>query len=306
MLDPWVRPGRGRFALLLLLGVAVAVGLVATFVAGSAPAVPRAPGTGEVAVDLPAQVWGLLYLSPLIAGFGVLLIRRLTEGSVAGTGVAVGTVVLLILLLLFIYVFSRAGSFHQGTITIAPGSGGGSSSSGYTPPISNNSSSAKNGTAVPGTFVLTIPASALFLGIAGLVACVVALAFPGVISRLVDRRPPRARPAPLARSRVELALEDAGAAIDRGEDPREAVVRLYNRLLAEIAPRVGDVAPLTADEIRLHALAGLGVEAAASETLTRLFEEARYSTHPIGPSDAGRFRDAIRQVQNDILRGVAA
>lgn len=308
MLDPWRSAGRGRSAfviLALLLGLAVAVGLVAILLAGSAPSLPRAQA-GEVTVNLPAEVWGLLLLSPLLVGVAAIILRRLTEGSVRlhHGSVLVTVGVILVFVLLFTYVFGSRGSVDQGTVTVSPGNGGGSTSG---PPHSTNNSTSKvNGTTVPGTYVVTIPAWALGLLLGGLVACVAVLALPGTISRLLDRGSRPDRPSPVVRSRVQTALAYAGAAIDRGEDPRETVVRLYNQLLTNITPRVGDVGPLTADEIRVQALASLGVGPAASETLTRVFEEARYSTHPIGASQAGRFRDAIRLAQNDILRGVAA
>jgi hypothetical protein len=250
-------------------------------------------------------VWGLLCLGPLLVGFGALIVRRITEPGMGVSGrLVVSLVLVIVMLLLFVYLLAAGGgSNDRGSITITAGGGHTNSTR---PPPTNNSTPPVNGTAVPGTYTVTVEPWELLTGVVAVSAVVAALALPGVLGRLLDRPSRRGVAVGTARSQVRSALADAGAAIDRGEDPRETVVRLYVRLLVELEPRVGDVAALTPDEIRRQALAGLGVSAPAAEALTRLFEEARYSTHPIGPSEAGRFREAIRRVESDLVRSVAS
>lgn len=297
---------RGRGALWLVLLVALLVGIVAALLRGAAPA-NGTPPAGQVIINLPTEVWGLLFLSPLIVGFAALILRRLLFGSrPVPSSAVVAFVVVLALLTLFVFLV-HGGNGNQGTVTVAPGppkgGGGGTGNSSGCPNCSP--SSPKNATAPAISFVIgPWVLLALLLGLGTLVA---ALAVPGVISRLVDRGP-RPTPAPgeevheEARAETRAALAEAGAALGRGDDPRTTIVRLYVRLLEEIAPRIGDVAPLTADEIQRGFLVRLGVSGPASEALTRLFEEARYSTHPLGPHDAGRCRSALERVELDLAR----
>jgi len=298
---------RGTVLLAAVLGVAGLAGLVASFLVGSAPAPPR-PHAGQLIVTMPPTVWGLLFLSPLALGFGAILYRRLT-GPVgeypAGTATMVVSILLAALLFLFLLSLGRGGGY--GSISVP-------TSNPTTPPSNlsgglNGTSNASNGTTTPvglsnltfhlGPWVLV----GLVLGICGLV---VVLAIPGMVSRIADRPGKFKADGVPDRAQVQAALAQAAVEIDRGEDPRGTVVRLYVRLLAGIAPKVGDVSCLTASEIRRQALSSLGIRPVASSTLTGLFEEARYSTHPIGPAEAQRFREAVRQAEEDLRRGSAS
>lgn len=300
-----VPPARSPLPLAVVLGLAVVVGVVAVLLAGAAPPPPAAQA-GELVVNLPTAVWGLLCLSPLLVGFAAVLARRLSETSLGFPGRAVVSLAVIVaLLVLFVVLFHTSGSNGQGSVSISRGGGGGT---GNTTPVrtTNNSSRGVNGTSVAGSYSYTISFGVVLAAVVGISALVAVLAIPGALSRLAGRRPGGGPGPAVLRVEILPALQEAGAAIERGEDPRETVVRLYVRLLREIGPRVGDVSFLTADEIRQQALAGLGVSAGASEALTRLFEEARYSTHTIGAADAGRFREAIRQVESDLQRSSAS
>jgi len=307
MAAPSSGPGRAPWLLYVLLGLAVLVGVVASLLSGASPS-PPPTHAGQLTVELPAQVWGLLMLSPLLVGVGVLIARRFTEGtSRLSSRDLAAFAVLIVFLLLVVYLLHPVGSGAQGTISISKGQGPGCGNCSKVPPPPPppHNSSPKNGTAVAPSFVVNLGPWVLWLLVLGVTAIVAALAVPGVISRLADRssRPPRRPPAGPA---VQSALADAAAAIDRGEDPREVVVRLYIRLLDEVAPRFGDVSVLTPDEIRSAALLPLGVSPPPAEALTRAFEEARYSTHDIGEDDASRFREAIRTAEVDLARSSAS
>ena len=106
----------------------------------------------------------------------------------------------------------------------------------------------------------------------------------------------------VADRRPLAAVREARAALGRAADPRSTILRLYGQLLAELESAVGNVACATAEEIRLGPLQRLGVEPPLAIVLTRLFETARYSRHPLGLEDAARFGDAFQAVE----RGLAS
>ncbi len=143
-----------------------------------------------------------------------------------------------------------------------------------------------------------------FLGIAvGLSAVVAVLAVPGMLGRLLDRR--RRAPAPIglavtSPTLARLAVREARLAIEAGESPREAIVRLYARLIGRVAPRGDDLAASTAEEIQRNRLEALRVPPARSAELTQMFEVACYSSHPIGRPDADRFVETMRAVERDL------
>jgi len=308
----------GWLVLVLVVGIALLVGLVALLIGGTSlpsPSASRGGTPNQLFIQLPDQVWGLLLLSPLIAGLAGILIQRARSGVVRPRGRLIAMfVVVLILGLIFIYLVVGSGAHNAGTAGIGSGGGGsggtGGSGGGGSGGIGGSGGNG-NGSYPAPLVSVSIPPWVLFGVVVGLGACVGALAIPGVLARLVDRpsRPGRglsAEEREEARGEVRAALAEAGAALGRGEDPRATIVRLYVRLLGEIAPRIGDVDALTAQEIHRQILTTLGVSGPASEALTRLFEEARYSTHPVGADDAGRCRVAIEQVERDLARSAAA
>jgi Domain of unknown function (DUF4129) len=131
------------------------------------------------------------------------------------------------------------------------------------------------------------------------------------LSRMVDRRrplapPPSAPPAvspPPGPAEVRSALREAALAIEAGETPRDSIVRMYARLVGRVAPAPDELRTWTAEEIQRNTLADLCVPAARSEELTQIFEEACYSTHPIGPPDANRFVETMRAIERDLFMG---
>jgi hypothetical protein len=121
-----------------------------------------------------------------------------------------------------------------------------------------------------------------------------------------DRGPTGGPGGPVDRESLREALARASAELDHGDDPRETIVRLYVTLLASLAPQVGDVTAATPEEIRHAHLVRLGVRANASEDLTRLFESARYSTQPMGATEASKFRETLRAAEEDLGHGSMA
>jgi len=292
----------GPPAVLVVVLFAAVVGVVGAVLAGAAPS-PQTPHAGELIVNLPMAVWGLLFLAPLLAGLGALILRRmLLQTAKHSRATILGLVVVLALALLFVFVLSKAPS-GSGMFTIVGSSGN------YTAPApgSNNSSGPPGSVPVP-TVSVPVPGWALMALVAGLAVVVGTLAIPGTLGRILDprrSRPAAAEPA-VDPQQVQQAIAEASRAIERGDDPRQTIIHLYLRLLEEFSPRLGNVDHLTAEEIRGIPLARLHVRPDAAEALTRLFEEARYSTHPVGPADASRCLAALRAVEADLSRPAAA
>lgn len=289
-----------------VLVAAALFALAAVLLVGTPGSAPGSPGTsnpssGEVTIELPLAVWGLLFLSPLIVGLGAIIYRRLTEPGVR----SVGGAVIGVLVLLLLYVLLMHGSGGTGSVSVGP----------PPPPPANNTTGGGGSSGGGGgggfgsaSFHLSIPPYVPWLTAGGLCVVVGLLALPGVVSRFADRArksgggaAPRTDP-----GEVAAAFSDARAALDRGADPRETIVRLYVRLLGLVAPAAGELAAETPEEIRQLHLATVGVPSDAATTLTRTFEEARYSTHPIDADRLARAQAAMRAAEAAIRRGATA
>jgi hypothetical protein len=97
-------------------------------------------------------------------------------------------------------------------------------------------------------------------------------------------------------------LAHARQELEGARDPRAAILALYATLLARVAPIVPDLDRSTAEEIRVHHLVRLGIRESAARTLTRIFEEARYSSHRLGPEQVTQATQAIRMAESDLAR----
>jgi hypothetical protein len=182
------------------------------------------------------------------------------------------------------------------------GSGGGSSGGGTGSGGNNTSGTPPRGAAPVRGLSFQVP-NWVFLVIAVTLSLVVALlAEPGILRRLFSRRPSPQDAVPLPPLPADwgAAIQETRLAIERGEVPRESIVRLYGRLLGRVSPSVGDLDASTAEEIQRTRLEPLRVPSERSETITRMFEEARYSTHPIDRPAADRFVATMREVENDL------
>jgi hypothetical protein len=188
---------------------------------------------------------------------------------------------------------------------------GGSGIGGHGPPgghgngtgSANNSTGLLAGTHPPGAVSVGIPNWVLLVVAVGLSAVVGVLAIPGVLSRLLDRRRRSSALGTAERAEVRAVFRDARLAIERGESPRDAIVRLYGRLIGRIVPVSSDLAASTAREIQRTRLAQLHVLPERSEAITLMFEEACYSAHPIGPASVDRFVETLRSVDLDLSVG---
>jgi hypothetical protein len=193
-----------------------------------------------------------------------------------------------------------SGGSHNGTGGSSGGGKGGGNTSGGGGVGPGNSSKGPATTRTSAAWQLPPWASLLAPGL--LAVPIVLLVVPALRNRA--RRGPAGRRDDLAAraaAQMQAALRDAAARLERAADPREVVIGLYLRLLGEVAPQMGDVGPRTAGEIRDGHLIRLGVRRETADQLTRLFEEARYSSHPIDLTMTQRAREAIRVAEADIL-----
>ncbi|MCI4322849.1 MAG: DUF4129 domain-containing protein [Thermoplasmata archaeon] len=95
---------------------------------------------------------------------------------------------------------------------------------------------------------------------------------------------------------AKRALEEAIDSLDReGSDPRLAIRAAYARLLLRAQNRLPPLDPATPREIEELLVHRLRVAPSVAGELTALFEEARYSTHPLGPETVERARRLLGQ-----------
>jgi hypothetical protein len=107
-------------------------------------------------------------------------------------------------------------------------------------------------------------------------------------------------PPGVVREYAATALSRARTELDRSSDPRSVIGRLYRELISHLPPIANVHVYRTPGEIRDAHLLPMGVRPVAAEQLTRLFEEASYSSHPIGPTELSRAREAIQMAEIDL------
>lgn len=108
--------------------------------------------------------------------------------------------------------------------------------------------------------------------------------------------PGRSRAALVRQAREEIAATLARLESDPNADPRALIEALYAKLLGTLEPKVEHLGPKTAREVEALAVAQLSLPRAAARELTDVFEEARYSTHPVTRNDADRARSALGRI----------
>lgn len=288
---------RPPIVLLTILGVALAAGAAASLLAGSntSSGVPAGPAS-ELVVPARWFVYGLLGV--FLAGVAYLVYLRATIQTVPVPGRIVVTILVVVLVAtVFVLILHYAVAPNSTTV---PGQGGGSS---------GTNGSHTNGTNLAGTgggvVFPSLPPWASFAILAAVAVLAAALVVPFARSLLDERR--HRAPAPLRpeKEKTELSsvLEHAGQALDEGGDPRSVILALYEAMLTRLARVVGSVDIETPEEIRRFHLVRLGIRPVTAEELTRLFEVARYSTHPLGPAEGQQaslvFREALRELTRE-------
>jgi len=141
----------------------------------------------------------------------------------------------------------------------------------------------------------------IFVAVAGLSLVVGALIVPRLAARsIMHRRPPSSDAGGRARASAARAFSDAARKLANTSDARGVILNLYTQLMARLEPRVDIPTSRTPEEIRQAHLIPLGVRAEAAAHLTRLFEEACYSSHPIDGAAAARARESVQLAEYDL------
>ncbi|MGD0718576.1 MAG: DUF4129 domain-containing protein [Thermoplasmata archaeon] len=277
----------------MILGIALAVGGAAAFLTAAATAPTYSPGPAPL-VTISGQAFGWIVLFGVLGVLGFLVFDRVRKGSVP---VPTRILAVILTLVVLMTIFAVAGRFLSGGVLppLAPGSGGNPVPNGNNSTPSNSTTPGGNVTGSGGNLVVfgfSLPPWILFalVVIVGIVVVVVAVRAlgGGALPKTGRRRAP-------SDVEVRAVLLEASAALDTAEEPRELLIRLYGTLLERLTPYVGDTNRQTAEEIRVAHLVLLGIGDATAREITRLFEEARYSPHPIGPMELARAKSAIHQ-----------
>jgi len=197
---------------------------------------------------------------------------------------------------------SSGGSGGSGSGTgggSGSGSGGGSGGSGSS---SGGSSGSGNGT-VGLAAARSPPFSAwpVFVAVIGAALVVVTIVVPGLATHRIRMRGSAPAPASqAARIEVSRVFREAASNLTNATDPRSVIVQLYARLMARLEPAVEIASSRTPEEIRRVHLIPLGVRPRAAERLTRLFEEACYSSHSMGVDTLEVARESIQVAEYDL------
>ncbi|HTP53839.1 MAG TPA: DUF4129 domain-containing protein [Thermoplasmata archaeon] len=187
---------------------------------------------------------------------------------------------------------------HNGTGGSGGGGGGGTGGKGN----GTNGHGGTNLTPPTVTALAPPPASAwpLFAAVAGLSLLIGALVIPQLAARGARRRNSATLTLRQARSRAAKAFSRAASSLAGSTDPRGVIVELYSQLLARLEPRNEIPSSRTPEEIRSAHLLPLGVRTEAATHLTRLFEEACYSSHALSADEVRVARESIQIAEYDL------
>jgi hypothetical protein len=301
-----VQRSRPSILLLVLLLSALAVGAAVSLLDAARTAGPPPPVGPTTEIILPSWVVSAAIIAFAIGVFLPVVYARIRSGG--GGSLArpflMGAMALLLAGVIAVALLHVLGGGGTGFQTVNGGSGPNNSTK---PPPTNTTC---NCTPVPGPggvlapFNLHLPPWTLFFLVAVVAVAAVVLALPPLAEYLQDRKESRlfrARSAQVA-DHVQRALQLAARELENARDPRATILALYATLLSRIEPLTTNLDPATPEEIRTLHLVRLGIRDSAAEDLTRVFEEARYSSHPLGPEQVARAANSIRAAEEDLAR----
>jgi len=100
---------------------------------------------------------------------------------------------------------------------------------------------------------------------------------------------------------ISSTADKAITELHEGEDVRDVIIRNYQKMLI-ILEREGvkQEISFTPRELKRMALARLSLREGTIEEMTRLFEEAKYSDHPLGEKERSRTIDNLKQIRNEL------
>ncbi|HEY7587560.1 MAG TPA: DUF4129 domain-containing protein, partial [Thermoplasmata archaeon] len=147
--------------------------------------------------------------------------------------------------------------------------------------------------------VLGLPAG-LFLALA-ILGAILALVFFLRLGTVARRGPAPALLPPEERKAAARAVQATIEELRIGGDVRASILTCYQRFCALLGARgVADQTALTPREIEILAVRSLRVSENAAGALTGLFEEARYSVHPLGDADRLRAIDSLERIRTSL------
>ncbi|MGI0131593.1 MAG: DUF4129 domain-containing protein [Thermoplasmata archaeon] len=297
---PKVRtPARFSPAIALFVLSAVAFGAAASLLA--APVIPPPPQVVTGATGTPGStvVLGIELVGFVLIGVAGWRIAVRLKDRVAYPNFAIAAVLLVFIATIAIAILLR--EFGHGFAGV-----GGSAP----PPAANGTGSSSGGSGTNGTgngFGVPLESGGvpgwveyLAILVGGLVVATVVTPFLIAAHRDREARGTGRGATPSARATIGLALEGLDA--DPDADPRSRIVAAYARLLSRIEDGPFDLASLTPREIERECTVHLGVTPATSHELTLLFEEARYSPHPIPIASVERARASLTRALSDLDR----
>ena len=165
---------------------------------------------------------------------------------------------------------------------------------GQTPPTTGDAGSAS----ATGWPVAAGAPLGLFLGLTVLATIVILVALlrrgAGVVE--IDNEPSAEDPA--TRHAAVDAVQDAIEELEVGGDVRAVILACFRRFCALLGARgITAQGALTPRELEDLAVGRLHVSREASSTLISLFEEARYSEHPLGEADRHRAIESLAGIR---------
>ncbi len=174
----------------------------------------------------------------------------------------------------------------------------------YWPPMARNAANATSQQSAAGnnTFNATaVPTvGGVPLGVLLITAFILAIVVVTVLMDLSVRLQ-KMRPRTALASRRMAAAQAVGAAISElqlGQDVRTAILACYQRFCNLLGLRgILDQEALTPRELEDRAVTQLEVSPSSAESLTSLFEEARYSTHTLGDEDRDRAVESLARIR---------
>ena len=299
-------PRRPSLVLLVVLGAALASGAAASLLLGSTATQGPTTGTAPLVI-LPESV-----VSYVLLGFALLIVGYWIYMRVMGRTAPAPrrpmVTVLFSVLLAIVFIVTVHTLYVAGLLTF--GGSGGFLPPGHnaTPPGNGSGGGGSSGGLGGLVWSPSVPAWLPFAIVAAVVIVVVAVAIPQFRSYLEDRRGRGTTPVPSADPAGDLrrALAAADQQLAGGKDPRSVILALYASVLEQVTRMVGSVELETPEEIRANHLVRLGIRPASAEVLTRLFEEARYSSHALEAIAAETARSAVREALADLARRPAA
>lgn len=287
--------------LIVVLIAALAAGAAASILVEASTAPPPTNGpTSQVL--LPVWVFVVAVLGLLVAILVAWAVIRLGSGSTFANRTLILGLITILIISLFVVglrVFGVGGPPPPvGTPVTTNTSANGTS--GHTGGLGNATNLSGLGSY---NLFPSVPPWVPFVVLGIIVLLLAAVALPRTREYLAERKERLPPPGvPLAPSEVLAALHRASSELDLGGDPRLIILALYSEMLVHLQPMVGSVDTSTPEEIRSLHLTRLGVRPDAAKSLTRLFEEARYSTHLMGPKELAAARSAVRATLEDLGR----